>query len=112
MFYGPILLFHPRALMEVIAAHEWAHAYLWCRGEPWLDEHLTDQTIDSWGFDADLLERIRFHDCGRCIARFLTVDEGGSNATSKRSKKPADRRSRPTFSAFATSVRVGGASRP
>ena len=31
LFFGPILIQHSGAVIEVIAAHEWAHAYLWCR---------------------------------------------------------------------------------
>jgi hypothetical protein len=31
LFFGPILIQHSAAVIEVIAAHEWAHAYLWCR---------------------------------------------------------------------------------
>jgi hypothetical protein len=78
LFWGPALICYP-AEIEVIAAHEWAHAYLWCRGEPWTDEHLTDQTIDSWGFDSRLLERVRFEGRYRPAARFLCPEQVRAN---------------------------------
>ena len=74
LFFGPILIQHSAAVIDVIAAHEWSHAYLWCRREPWTAEHLTDTLIDSWGFDSRLLEDVRFH--GRdndFLRRFLRV---------------------------------------
>jgi hypothetical protein len=74
LFVGPIIIQHSAEVIEVVAAHEWAHAYLWCRREPWTDEHLTDTLIDSWGFDSRLLEDVRFH--GRdndFLRRFLRV---------------------------------------
>ena len=70
LFWGPALICYP-AEIDVIAAHEWAHAWLWCRGAPWLDEHLADETIRGWGFDPGLLERVRFEACYRPAARFL-----------------------------------------
>jgi hypothetical protein len=73
LFYGPVLIQHSAAEIEVIAGHEWAHAYLWCRSQPWTDEHLVDQTAAAWGFDMRLLEDMRFKSTGNCLRRFLSV---------------------------------------
>jgi hypothetical protein len=47
--------------IEVLAAHEWMHAFLWCRSvRAWTDEFLVDRTLRRFGYRVELMEHIRF----------------------------------------------------